>query len=184
MTVEIRRHLDASQLDVLSEEERDAADEVGELDGNHHYVDLSASAWDDVAYALVSESQLIQRLEAADDPAAEENAIYEARDLEEEREALWHLDIGVASAVMALNALGAHTVLSCNGGEFGGQHVRDCPCIRFFPNGADVTRLLALASQSDIGLVEEDRLALLYGHKVRDLQRFAALALEQFGISD
>lgn len=181
-TIEIRHDLNVSRLDLLSEEMRDAADESGELDGNSHYNDLSVASWNDVAHALVSEASLIHKLEASSDPAAEERAIYEARDGSEDRDVLWHLDVGVAAAVMALNALGAHTVLSCNGAEFGGTHFRDYPSIRFFPHEAEIDELLDLARNSGVGLVEEDGRALLYGRTVRDLQCFAALALERSGV--
>jgi hypothetical protein len=177
----IRQELDASRLDVLSEDARDAAEEAGELDGNQHYLDLSAATWGDVAYALETEARLLRELEACDDPADILERLYEARDLEDEREALWHLELGVAAPVMALNALGGHTALSCNGGAFGGIHLRDRPSIRFYPQAAQIGRLLELARDSGVGLVEEEGKAVLYAATVQDLQRFAALAFRRYG---
>ncbi|MBS0298178.1 MAG: hypothetical protein JSR45_17905 [Proteobacteria bacterium] len=178
---EIRQNLDLSLLEILSDEALDAADDVGELDGNQHYSDLSIATWDDVRFALEREASLIEEIARALDPAAAEQTALEARDDDDEREALWHLDIGVAAAVVALNALGAHTVLSCNGGAFGGSHLRDFPSIRFCPRRVRVEVLLELARDSDVGLDVEEHRALLYGRSIEDMQRFAALALERFG---
>lgn len=178
----IRQDLDATRLDVLSDDAIEAADEAGELDGNHHYVDLSTATWADVAYALLEEDRLIHELEDSADPAGLESRICEARGLEDEREALWHLDVGVAAPVMALNALGAHTALSCNGGVFGGEHLRDYPSVRFYPRHAPLEGLLDAARASSVGLIEEEGLALLYAGSVQDLQRFAREILARFGV--
>jgi len=177
----IRQDLDVTRLEVLSDEALDAADDAGELDGNHHYVDLSTSTWADVAYALTEEGRLIRELEHSADPTGQEAKLYEARDLEDEREALWHLDVGVAAPVMALNALGAHTALSCNGGVFGGAHLRDYPSVKFYMRHAPLDGLLEAARASKVGLIEEEGLALLYAGSVQDLQRFASELLARFG---
>jgi hypothetical protein len=179
MILSVRQQLDPSRLQVLSEDARDAADESGELDGNQHYLDLSAASWADVAYALEAEAILIQRLAGFDNPQTGLQRFDEERDVDDEREALWYLELGVAAPVLALNALGAHTVLSCNGGAFGGQHLREVPSICFYPQTAGVDELLALARESGVGLVEEEGRALLYAPDVQGLQRFAALALER-----
>ena len=181
MMLVIRQDLDAARLDLLSDHALEAADEAGELDGNHHYVDLSTATWADVAYALEEEGRLIGELEGAADPASLEAKLCETRDLEDEREALWHLDVGVAAPVMALNALGAHTALSCNGGVFGGRHFRDLPSVRFYPRRAPLDGLLETARASGVGLIEEEARALLYAASIQDLQRFARLLLERFG---
>lgn len=181
MTLVIRRDLDAARLAVLSDDALEAADEAGELDGNQHYMDLSTATWADVAYALAVEGRLILELEEAADAAVLEASLCESRDLEDEREALWHLDVGVAAPVMALNALGAHTALSCNGGVFGGKHLRDYPSIRFYPRHAPLDVLLDAARESGVGLIEEGGRALLYSGTVQDLQRFARELLERFG---
>ena len=181
MTLVIRQELNAPRLALLSDDAMEAADEAGELDGNQHYIDLSTATWDDVAYALAAEGRLIFELEDADDAAALEASFCEQRDLEDEREALWHLDVGVAAPVMALNALGAHTVLSCNGGVFGGKHLRDYPSIRFYPRNAPLDVLLDAARASGVGLIEEEGRALLYSAAVQDLQRFARELQERFG---
>lgn len=177
----ICQKLNSNRLDVLSEDARSAAEEAGELDGNQHYLDLSAGTWSDVAHALEAEARLIREVEESDNPSEVLRYLDEARDLEDERASLWQLELGVIAAVMALNALGAHTVLSCNGGAFGGIHLRDCPSIRFYPQTASIEQLLSLARDSGVGLVEEERRAVLYANTVQDLQRFAALALERHG---
>jgi len=179
--IPIRQELDPSRLEPLSEEEREAAEDAGELDGNHHYSDLSFATWDDVAYALKVEGRLIAGWEAAGNPDAVLAELDELRESEEERDALWQLELGVAAPVMALNVMGAHTALSCNGGQFGGTHLRDCPSIRFYPQRASIEDLLSLARASAVGLVNEEGRALLYAVDVRKLQKFAALAIERHG---
>lgn len=178
---EIRQELDQTRLEHLSEQDREAADELGELDGNQHYIDLSLATWDDVAYALREEGRLMELLQDCDDPSATLAMMQEAAGAQEERDMLWYLELGVAAPVMALNALGAHTALSCNGAAFGGVHLRDRPSIRFYPGDAAIDQLLELARDSGAGLVDEDGRALLYAHTVLDLQRFATLALERYG---
>lgn len=180
-TLVIRQDLDSARIDVLSDDALEAADEAGELDGNQHYVDLSTATWADVVYALAEERRLIRELEEAADPGDLEESLCEARDPEDEREALWHLDVGVAAPVIALNALGAHTALSCNGGVFGGKHLRDCPSVRFYPRHAPLEGLLEAARASGVGLIEEEGRALLYARSVHDLQRFAEELLARFG---
>jgi len=179
--VVIRHEFEPDRLERLSDAALEAADDAGELDGNQHYQDLTLASWDDVRFALEQEAALIRELEASEDPAATEQAIADRRDDLEEREALWHLDIGMASAVMALNALGAQTSLSCNGGAFGGPHPGPFPCIRFYPGDAALEHLLEMAKDSGAGLIEEKGRLLLYADDVRVLQKFAALGVERFG---
>lgn len=178
----IRQALDPDRLERLSDEALEAADDAGELDGNQHYQDLRLAGWDDVRFALDREAELIRELEASDDPRTAELLAEDEREDLEEREALWGLDLGVAAAVMALNALGAQTSSSCNGGAFGGPHASPFACIRFYPGAASIEPLLQLARDSGVGLVEQDGRAVLYGHTVPDLRRFAALALERFEV--
>lgn len=179
--VVIRHEFEPDRLERLSDAALEAADDAGELDGNQHYQDLTLATWDDVRFALEQEAALIRELEASEDPAATEQAIADRRDDLEEREALWHLDVGMASAVMALNALGAQTSLSCNGGVFGGPHPRPSPCIRFYLGAASPEHLLELAKDSGAGLIEEEARLLLYADSVQVMQRFAALGAERFG---
>lgn len=176
--LEIRRELEPGELDGLSEAAADAADEEGYLDGNQHYQDLRTASLDDVRFALERERNLIQVFAAAADPAAAELAFMDSRDPDDERLALWNLDVGIAAPVLALGVLGAHTVLSCNGGAFGSPHFRDIPCIRFYPATANLEVLLDLAARAGVGLVAEGRRGLLYARSILDLQLFATLALD------
>lgn len=176
----IKRDLTEAQLCVLTEAEREAAEDEGELDGNQHYQDLGAATWEQVKRALKTEQRLLQSFATARDPEAAEAAFNEQRVLGDEEGALWWLDVGVAAPVLALNALGAHTVLSCNGGAFGNSHQRTYPSIRFYPGEARLEDLLELASEAAIGLTAEDGRGLLYAHDLKALQRFASLALERF----
>jgi hypothetical protein len=177
----IRQELDPRRLETLQENDREAADEGGELDGNHEYQDLSDATWLDVRHALEAEGRLISAYKATADPSPVLEEFAAMRESQEDREALWQLDLGMAAPVMALNALGAHTSLSCNGGEFGGVHLRERPSVRFYPQRASVKTLLDLARESGVGLVEEEGRPCLYADEVADLQRFAELALKQYG---
>jgi hypothetical protein len=175
--LEIRRELEAASLSILSDDAADLAEEEGHLDGNQHYQDLRTASWDDVRFALEREDSLIRAFSTASSPAEAEAAFDGDRDPDDEREALWGLDVGVASAVTALGALGAQTTLSCNGGAFGNPHFRDAACVRFYPAGASIEALLSLAERADVGLVQEGGCALLYARSIMDLQTFARLAL-------
>jgi hypothetical protein len=176
--VDIRRDLDLSRLERLSEEAAEIADEEGALDGNQHYQDLSAASWEDVRDALEREATLIELFAGADNAADLESRFYGNCDPDDDRASLWNLDVGVAAAVLALNALGAHTCSSCNGGAFDGVHAADMPCVRFFPGDASAEVLVRLAKAAGAGLIEDEGRAVLYGRTVLDLQRFAVAALE------
>jgi hypothetical protein len=128
----ITRILDPDTLGVLSEEDADRGEEDG-LEGNQQYRDLRGMSWAQVEAALRQEAAFFNRLAAAADLDEEAELI------EEEREAadfpeddLWGLDVGVISATLALSALGATPVSSCNAGGFGGHHVAAFPHVAFF----------------------------------------------------
>jgi len=130
---EIWRELNVESLAELSSAEATDAEEQGYLAGNKSYCDLRGFGWDDVRRALELESALVGRIEAADDPASAELDFDEVRlqalDLIEE---LCGLDVGVASAVLAISALGATPVSSCNGGCFGSPHQARHPYVAFY----------------------------------------------------
>jgi hypothetical protein len=68
------------------------------------YQDLRGYGWPDGARALVVEHRLIARLQEAEDLEAEAMRIDDARlDCFEPSDGLWGLDLGVASATIALS---------------------------------------------------------------------------------
>jgi hypothetical protein len=176
----IIRVLDPAALGVLSEEDADRGEEDG-LEGNQQYRDLRGMTWTQVDEALLQEAEFFDRLAAA--PDLDE----EARLIDEEREAadfpeddLWGLDVGVISAALALSALGATPVSSCNAGGFGGFHVAAFPHVAFFLPRSAAAEVLAIAEAADVGLdMVEGGIVRLYGKTDFDLHRFAQVALDR-----
>jgi hypothetical protein len=106
-SVAIDQCLDISGLSTLTEAEADEADESGQLAGNHMYQDLRGCGWDDLSRALDIERQFMARLQRAQDLEDEAARLDEERlDCFEPSDGLWELDIGVASATVALLAPG------------------------------------------------------------------------------
>jgi hypothetical protein len=176
----IARNLDVAALAILSDEEADAGEDDG-LQGNQLYRDMRGIDWDQVADALQREASLFRRFAACAD-LDEEAALYE----EEREEAmmpeedLWGLDVGVVGATLALSALGATTVSSCNAGSFGGRHVAQFPHVAFFLPRDAAAEVLAIAEEADVGLdVVEGGIARIYGQAQGDLHRFAEVALRR-----
>lgn len=106
----IEQSLDVENLAVLTDDQADTADEEGLLAGNQHYQDLEDCGVADLEFAIQLESQLVEHLVRSADLAREESAIAEERPAGDVRAALWHLDVGLAAAVVALVVLGTHTV--------------------------------------------------------------------------
>lgn len=176
--IEIRRDLDMDRLAELSPAEASEAEEQGYLAGNRSYRDLRGFGWEDVVRALDLERALVARFEAVDDPAVAESDFDELRlQALDPIEELCGLDVGVASAVLAVSALGGIPVSSCNGGCFGGQHQARHPYVAFYLPKDRGAPVLDLAEAADIGLfVDQDGIAQIYGRTINDLLRFAALA--------
>jgi len=177
--VVIDQALDVTRLAALSDVEADEADESGYLEGNQMYQDLRGYAWGDVAAAVGIERGFIARLQAADDLDDEAQRIDDERlDCFEPSDGLWELDIGVAAATIALSALGATPVGSCNAGGFGGHHQARYPYVAFYVDAGAADLILALARAADVGLRgDETGLAQIYGAGDLDLLRFAETAL-------
>jgi hypothetical protein len=181
--VAIDQALDVARLAMLSDVDADEADESGYLEGNQMYQDLRGYGWDDVAAAIAIERRFIARLQAADDLDEEAQRIDDERlDCFEPSDGLWELDIGVAAATIALSALGATPVGSCNAGGFGGHHQAQCPYVAFYLDAGAAELTLALARAAGIGLRGNDSgLAQIYGAGDLDLLRFAVTALSSQG---
>ncbi len=175
---EIRRDLNVDDLAELSPAEAFEAEEQGYLAGNKSYRDLRGFGWEDVRRALELERAVVGRIEAANDPAVAESDFDELRlEALDPIEELCGLDVGVASAVLAVSALGAIPVSSCNGGCFGSPHQAQHPYVAFYLPKDRAARVLDLAEPADVGLcVDQDGIAQIYGRTIHDLLRFAALA--------
>jgi hypothetical protein len=181
--VVIDQALDVTGLATLSDVEADEADESGYLAGNQMYQDLRGYGWGDVAAALDAERRFIARLQATDDLDGEAQRIDDERlDCFEPSDGLWELDIGVAAATIALSALGATPVGSCNAGGFGGHHQARYPYVAFYVDAGVADLILGLARAADVGLRGDDSgLAQIFGAGDLDLLRFAETALNSQG---
>lgn len=168
--------LDRSQLAVLTEAELDAADDDG-LGGNGEYQDLQACDIDDLREAVAVEAEALRRVRSASDPACAEEAYKDGLPMDDERAALWHLDLGVGAACVALVTLGAHPVLSCNGGEFGAVHAFPSPLIRLYLEEADPVRLVELANQARLTLAIWEGKIVMQADSTDAFHRFGRLVL-------
>jgi len=179
----IGQALNVARLATLSDVEADEADESGYLAGNQMYQDLRGYGWSDVAAAIEIERRFIARLQAADDLDGEAQRIDDERlDSFEPSDGLWELDIGVAAATIALSALGATPVGSCNAGGFGGHHQARYPYVAFYVDAGAAALVLALARAAGVGLRGDDSgLAQIFGAGDLDLLRFAETALKSQG---
>lgn len=149
--------------------------------GNQHYEDLRGLTWADVEQALSLERQLIAQVENAADPAAEESRITEGLAEGSEIDGphpLRGVDLGVASAVFALSALGAIPAASCNGGAFGAFHQGRNPYIAFFIRPRRLQTLAPWVRAAGLGLtMTDDGIVVLQARRVADLCAFAEIAL-------
>jgi len=181
--VAIGQTLDVARLATLSDVDADEADETGYLAGNQMYQDLRGYSWGDVTAAVEAECRFIALLQAADDLDNEAQRIEDERlGCFEPSDGLWELDIGVAAATIALSALGATTVGSCNAGSFGGHHQARYPYVAFYVDANVAALILALAQAAGVGLRgDESGLAQIYGAGDLDLLRFAETALSSQG---
>ena len=172
------RELQLAELAEITTEEADAGEADG-LEGNQQYRDIRYISWEFVAEAIEREKALFARFAAAAD--VEEEAARYAEEIEEAvfpEEDFWGLDIGVIAAVMALSALGAVTVSSCNAGGFGGAHVERFPLVAMFLPPDAATEVMTIAEAADVGLdMLPGGLVRLYGRTDYDLHRFAEIAL-------
>lgn len=178
--VAVVRHLDLRALATLSTEEADSGEDDG-LQGNQQYRDLRGIAWSQVEAALRQELELFQRFGAAADVDREAEVYEEERaDAFLPEEDLWGLDIGVIGATLALSALGATPVSSCNAGGFGGRHGAIFPHVAFFLPRAAADEVMAIATEADVGLdVVEGGIARIFARRDYDLHRFGEVALRR-----
>lgn len=149
--------------------------------GNQHYQDLRGFSWSDVAEALRLEAQLIERLEVADVSARVESLIVD--ELVAAGDAtgfhpLCGLDVGVASAVLALSAAGAIPAASCNGGAFGSFHAAANPYVAFYARPRRFLVIQGWAKDAGLGLeVTDAGVAVLHANRIADFLAFASMAL-------
>jgi hypothetical protein len=179
-TMAIERKLELDQFAVISVEDADNGEEQG-LESNQQYRDLRGFTWDQLGGALEREKALFERFAAAADLDREAELYEEEReDALLPDEDLWGLDVGVIGATLALSALGAVTVNSCNAGGFGGRHVAAFPYVAFFLPRTVAAEVMAIAEEADVGLdLVSSGIVRLYGRTDYDLHRFGEAALRR-----
>jgi hypothetical protein len=145
------------------------------LAGNQLYEDLSGLSWTDVARILDLEKSLIKRMEDSSSPSMEMTIIED--ELYEDPDGLLRLDLGVASCVASLSAMGCIPASSCNGGAFGGHHMEAYPIVTFLAGRGIAKRILTIAENAGLGLTQQDGYLVLYSDDVGKMLSFSALAL-------
>lgn len=151
--------------------------------GNQHYQDLRDFRWTDVASAITVETGLIARIEAAAQPALEEELIVEElcrlEDFSPDR-ALYGLDVGVGSAVLTVSAAGATPIASCNGGAFGHFHQGANPFVAFYALPRRILPIMRWARQAELRLeINDHGVAVLHARRIADFLTFARSALAE-----
>jgi len=135
---------------------------------NRSYMDLRGCSWREVQETISQEERILERLERGGD-AAEDGLT------DEEAAELFYLDLGVASAVLALSAAYCVPLTSCNG-ETG--HPEEFPLVIFRSRPARVPDLLEAAEEAGCGLINVDGGRLMvYAERVRQMIGFARALL-------
>jgi hypothetical protein len=176
----ITQKIDIASMGLPSSTELRAARQEGFFVGNQQYQDFRGFNWQQVGQAIELEINLIDLLGQADDLefAAEELAEEMSEEIVEGAD-LWGLEIGVASAVLALSALGCVPVISCNAGAFGGHHPSAFPYVAFFAPVECANLLVALAHEASVGLDSiQDGMLRVFSDRDTGLLDFAKAALE------
>ena len=164
---EIVRNVDANRLGWPLPGE--ASDDSG-LGCNRGYMDLRRLSWAEAKRVFILEGDLIGRIESAADPSVEYEAIEE--ELSESDQHLYDLDLGVASAVVALSAARCVPFSSCSAGVFGGIHHETYPLIVFYAPNQAADLLLSAAEEANVGLESNDFL-IAYADDIRNIRKFA-----------
>jgi hypothetical protein len=135
---------------------------------NRSYVDLRGCSWRQVQDAIPLEQRILERFDRGEGVAEEGFTDQEAAEL-------FYLDLGVASAVLALSAAHCVPLYSCNGEK---GHSEEFPVVIFRARPARVPDLLEAADEAGCGLINVDdgRLMVYAGH-VRTMIGFARALL-------
>lgn len=175
----IIRDLASRPFAVLEPEEAERGANDGDLDGNKAYDDLRGMTWNDVLETVERERAVVAVLTAAPDPDEAYDAFEVDRLSDWGVDALWGLDPGVAAATIALSAMGATPISSCNGGALGGEHLEPYPLVAFYVASASPDTLLACADAAQAGLaLDAHGRAQLFAHTCAPLLAFASAAIE------
>jgi hypothetical protein len=168
--VEIVRHLSGADLTWPT---RGGANADSGLGGNRDYVDLRRVSWTQVKRALPFELALMNSLRGSRDAAEDYEDDQRNEDI---NEILLGLDVGVASAVMALSASRCVPFSSCSGGAFSRRtHFEEHPLVAFYARLPWLPLLLTVAESAEIGMTNGPSGAVVaFADDVYKFTRFAS----------
>lgn len=130
------------------------------LEANHDYIrDIRLARLEDVERVIARERPVLSLLSAAPDAEAEWEVQREriaAQSIDAADDYFVALDPGVASATLALGAIGCIPYWSCNGGAYGGHHASPRPTIQFFARAEHAPLLLSSAQHASVGLSQDE----------------------------
>lgn len=150
----------------------------GSLGCNRNYEDLRRLPWAEARRVYSVEDKLIARIEGSRAPDEEYDLI--ERELCEDTDGIYGLDIGVASAVVALSAARCIPFSSCNGGAFGGSHYEWHPVVAFFAKPEATPLLLECSEESRTGLsLGQIGNLVVYGDDIRKIRAFARALIDR-----
>lgn len=130
--------------------EGDDAGEGSGLGCNHDYRDLRGLTRDELRRVVAAESEQIERFVA--DGAGCEGCVDGCEACDPEVDGL---ELGVASAVVALSTIGCIPYTSCNGGVFGGEHVANLLIVGFYLRPAHVQAVKEACRWAGVGLTND-----------------------------
>jgi len=156
------------------------------LGANRQYEDLRNMSWVLVQEAFDAEQAAIKEFILTwrdGDDEAEFDDDDEEDDWEQgELDPLWGLDMGVASAVLALSAAGCVPFTSCNGGAFGGGHYEKYPLVGFYLPLQLATILPRIVAEAGVGLYQHGGgVFQVYANEIPAMMRFAERMLAHQG---
>lgn len=174
LSVPIERNLNT---DCLAWPQPGEAMDDSALGGNRCYMDLRRLPWCHARTAYALESQYISRILSSADPERDCETVEGEAD---DDPALFGLDLGVASTVLALSSAGCVPFSSCNGAVFGGHHNEQYPLVAFFGRAKMTSLLVECAESAEVGLRNAaDGAIVVYADDVRRMLRFAAALIER-----
>ena len=126
-----------------------------------------ADAWE----GIHEEAALLDRISSL---APDDDVTDVIEELYEDCSELAGFDIGVAGAVMALSAVGAVPISSCNGGLLNeASHPSDIPHILFSAKSDQIAIISEAAGSADVGLINNGEHLELFARSIPDLNLFA-----------
>lgn len=174
-TVSSERSIDPSTLVWPSEREASG----GLRCDNHSYLDFRGFSWNDARRILAFEEELVNRIKATEDPEAARDEIMDEL-YEDDDEGLFGMDIGVASAVVALSAAGCIPFTSCNGGYYGDYHLEHYPLIGCYIRPDKISSLLNAAIEADVSITNDESGAVfVYTSEISGIVAFARSMIKQ-----